>query len=250
MSGWSQAPNTVAAASRIGIAAVLTKLLRRAWSTRQSVALVHEPLVEAPMPVGFRAELVPPESFEELAQILAGATGLDYLFVRNAEHTRRAGIGTVCVARTDTGLAMAFLFVYETNDRAALNHIAPNMHPPLAADEALTEQVYCLPAHRGHGVMTKLLQVTESVLAARGKRRAFAYVDTTNTQSLRTFARAGYAPAGFERVDRYRFGRHSTTFRTTTGTSYDRWRAAAAGSQKRSRPATTLKPDEASASAY
>jgi L-amino acid N-acyltransferase YncA len=214
---------------------VLGKLLRRAWSTRASVSLVREPLVEVPIPAGSRIEFVPPEAFEDLAQLLKSSTGLDYLFVRNAERTRLAGVGTVFVARDETGLLMAFYFVYETDDRVALDQVARNMHPDLAADEVLTELVYCLPAFRGRGVMRQLLHATGAALAARGKRRAFAYVDTTNNRSLRMFARAGYAPTGVERVDHYRFGRHRTTFRPTSVTSEERWAAAVIGSGRQIR---------------
>ena len=214
---------------RVGAGVLFRKLLRRAWSTRASLSLVREPLLEAPIPPWLGIESMPPEAFAELGQLLRSSTGFDYLFIRNAERTRLAGVGTVSVARDATGRLAAFHFVYETDDRVALGQIAPNMHPDLAADEVLTELVYCLPTFRGRGVMSDLLGATGSALAARGKRRAFAYVDTANTRSLRMFARAGYAPSGVERVDRYRFGRHRSTFRQTTVTSEKRWDAAVRG---------------------
>jgi RimJ/RimL family protein N-acetyltransferase len=214
---------------RIGVSVLLGKLLHRMWSTRASLSLVREPLVEVPVAAGFTLGIVQPEAFEGLAQLLESSTGTDYLFVRNAERTRLAGVGTMSVARDETGQLMAFHFVYEPEDRVALDGIAPNMFPDLAADEVLTELVYCVPAFRGRDLMRQLLHATGSTLAARGKRRAFAWVDTTNTRSLRTFARAGYVPAGVERVDRYRFGQYRATFRHTTVASEERWDAVVRG---------------------
>jgi RimJ/RimL family protein N-acetyltransferase len=213
---------------RIGVSVLIGKLLRRIWSTRASLSLVRE-LVEVPAAAGFALEIVPPEAFDGLTELLESSTGADYLFVRNAEHTRLGGVGTMSIARGETGQLMAFHFVYEPKDRVALDRIAPNMFPDLAGDEVLTELVYCVPAFRGRDLMSRLLQATGTTLAARGKRRAFAWVDTTNTPSLRTFAKAGYAPSGVERVDRYRFGRYSATFRPKTLTSEKRWDAAARG---------------------
>ena len=214
---------------RIGVSVLLGKLLRRVWSTRASLSLVREPLVEVPVAEGFALEIVPPEGFEGLAQLLESSTGADYLFVRNAEFTRLAGAGTISVARDEAGQLMAFHFVYEPKDRAALDRVAPNMFPDLAADEVLTELVYCVPAFRGRDLMRQLLHATGSTLAARGKRRAFAWVDSTNTSSLRTFAKAGYVPSGVERVDRYRFGRYSAAYRDLTATSQRRWDAVVNG---------------------
>ena len=105
------------------------------------------------------------------------------------------------------------------------------MYPKLPTDEVLTEAVYCLPAYRGHALAPRLLQATGSIMAARGKRRAWAYLDTTNIAALRMFNRAGYHPSGEERVDRYRFGRFSTAFRPLTPKTQVEWQTTLAGSR-------------------
>ena len=103
----------------------------------------------------------------------------------------------------------------------------------LPADGVLTEEVYCLPAYRGRGLAPALLQATGLMLLARGKRRAWAYLDTTNIPALRMFNRAGYLPTGEERVDRYRGGRFETLFRAATPQTLAEWEATISGSRER-----------------
>jgi GNAT superfamily N-acetyltransferase len=220
--------------SSLGFGLVLTKLRRRLWSTRRAIAVCREAadadLLASPAD-GLRVDLVQPDDFTVLADLVANAAGVEYLYVRPIERTRQARAGTVSVATNAAGELVAFHFIHETHNHEALNTVAPNMYPKLPTDEVLTEAVYCLPAHRGHALAPRLLQATGSIMAARGKRRAWAYLDTTNIAALRMFNRAGYHPSGEERVDRYRFGRFSTAFRPLTPKTQKEWQTILAGSR-------------------
>jgi GNAT superfamily N-acetyltransferase len=179
-----------------------------------------------------RVEFVDPDLFSELPGLVDAAIGVEYLNIRPIERARRARAGTMSVARTPAGDVIAFHFVHATDDHPALETVAPKMYPKPEPDEALTEAVYCLPAYRGRAFAPRLLEATGAHLAANGKRRVWAYLDTTNLAALRMFNRAGYAPSGAERVDRYRFGRFSTVFRTLAPKTEKEWAAAIAGSRE------------------
>jgi GNAT superfamily N-acetyltransferase len=205
---------------------VVSKLKRRLWSTHRAV-VVSRDLDERPsLPLdGIRAEFVDPDAFDLLPRLLEEATGVEYLYLRPIERARQARAGTISVGRDTAGEVVAFHFVHETHDHEALDSVAPQMYPVLPEDGVLTEEVYCLPANRGRGVAAALLQATGVLLSERGKRRAWAYLDTTNLAALRMFNRAGYRPTGEERVDRYRGGRFDTLFRTATPQTMAEWDA-------------------------
>ena len=209
---------------QIGAGLVVAKMRRRLWSTRTAIAVVRD-LEAAPdtTPNDMHVEVVHPDSFEALPLLVEAASGVEYLYVRPIERTRQARAGTISVARDGSGELMAFHFIHSAGDRDALELVAPQMYPALAADEVLTEAVYCLPAFRGRDVMPALLKATGELLATRGTRRAFAYLDIANVASLRMFRRAGYRPSGVERVDRYRFFRFSTIFRDLTPSTRASW---------------------------
>ncbi len=237
--GRTAGPVAAPAESRRGIPlihprVVFAKVLRRLWSTHRAIAVVRELTPERdPSSAGLRVEFVHPDLFEPLPRLVEEATGVEYLYVRPIERTRVARAGTVSVARDADGELMAFHFIHETGNHEALDQVAPGMYPQMPPDEVLTEAVYCLPAFRGQAIAAKLLAATGARLAARGKRRAWAYLDTSNGGALRMFNRAGYLPSGTERVDRYRFGRFSTEFRELTPKTAEEWDAEVAGSRER-----------------
>jgi hypothetical protein len=218
----------------LGVGLVLTKLRRRLWSTHRAIAVCRDTeggdSLASPAD-GLRVDLVQPDDFTLLPDLLANAVGVEYLYVRPIERTRLARAGTVSVATNAAGELVAFHFIHERHNHEALDSVAPRMYPQLPMDEVLTEAVYCLPAFRGHALAPRLLQATGSIMAARGKRRAWAYLDTTNIAALRMFNRAGYYPSGEERVDRYRFGRFSTAFRPLTPKTQAEWDTILAGSR-------------------
>ena len=221
-------------ASTIGFGLLLTKVRRRLWSTRRAIAVVRDFASDGTLPSppdGLRVDLVHPDEFTVLDGLVEQAVGLEFLYVRPIERTRRARAGTMSVATNAAGELVAFHFIHETHHHEALDQVAPGMYPKLPADEVLTEAVYCLPAYRGQAMAPRLLQATGAIMAARGKQRAWAYLDTTNVAALRMFNRAGYRPAGTERVDRYRFGRFSTEFRDLTSKTQTEWDRTLAGSR-------------------
>jgi L-amino acid N-acyltransferase YncA len=214
----------------LGAGIVVAKMRRRLWSTHTAIGVVRD-LESASYlaPDGMQVEVVQPEAFDALPLLVEAASGVEYLYVRPIERTRRARAGTISVARDAAGELMAFHFIHAAGDRDALEQVAPKMYPALAADEVLTEAVYCLPAFRGRDTMSALLRATGSLLATRGTRRAFAYLDTKNVASLRMFSRAGYRPSGVERVDRFRLFRFSTVFRDLTPITRTSWETSTRG---------------------
>lgn len=213
---------------------VVSKLKRRLWSTHRAVVVSRDLQEKPSLPVdSIRVEFVDPDAFDELPGLVEQATGVEYLYLRPIERARQARAGTISVARDTAGELVAFHFVHETHDHAALDSVAPQMYPVLPEDGVLTEEVYCLPAHRGRGLAATLLQATGVLLLERGKRRASAYLDTTNLAALRMFNRAGYRPTGEERVDRYRGGRFDTLFRAATPLTLSEWDATVGAAPER-----------------
>lgn len=213
---------------------VVAKLRRRLWSAHRAVVVSRDLQDEPSLPLdGIRVEFVDPDAFDDLPRLVEQAAGVEYLYLRPIERARQARAGTLSVARAADGDLVAFHFVHETGDHAALDSVAPGMYPAMPEDGVLTEEVYCLPAHRGRGLAPALLQATGAMLLERGKLRASAYLDTTNIPALRMFNRAGYRPTGEERVDRYRGGRFDTVFRGATRPTLAEWEAAVGGSRER-----------------
>jgi RimJ/RimL family protein N-acetyltransferase len=214
--------------AQIPFALFLEKARRRVWSTRRAVAVVRDFDQGRPLRPGeIEIELVEPEAFAELAALVDESSGKEYLYLRPIERTRLARAGTLSVARDEGGELLAFHFIHGRDDHDALEGVAPGMYPQQLTDEVLTEAVYCVPAHRGHAIAPAMLQATGAALLERGIRRGWAYLDTTNVPALRMFARAGYVPAGTERVDRYRLGRFRTAFGPIGDRTLREWRAVA-----------------------
>jgi GNAT superfamily N-acetyltransferase len=212
---------------------VVAKLRRRFWSAHRAVGVSRD-LQDGPsLPLDeIRVEFVDPDAFDDLPGLVEQASGVEYLYLRPIERARQARAGTLSVARAADGDLVAFHFVHETADHAALDSVAPGMYPVPPEDVVLTEEVYCLPAYRGRGLAPALLQATGAMLLERGKRRAWAFLDTTVTPALRMFNRAGYRPTGQERVDRYRGGRFDTVFRDATLQTLAEWETAVRGSRE------------------
>jgi GNAT superfamily N-acetyltransferase len=217
----------------IPAAVLVEKLRRRLWSTRRAVAVSRDIREEPSLPLeAIRVEFVAPDAFDELSGLVEQAAGMEYLYLRPIERARQARAGMLSVARAaGTGELVAFHFVHETDDHAALDSVAPGMYPLMPADGVLTEEVYCLPAYRGRGLAPALLQATGLRLREGGKRRALAYLDTTNGPALRMFNRAGYRPNGEERLDRFRGGHFDTLFRAATPQTLAEWDEIVGGSR-------------------
>ncbi|HXY17364.1 MAG TPA: GNAT family N-acetyltransferase [Gaiellaceae bacterium] len=215
---------------KIGPGLIAAKVRRRLWSTHVSISVVRELGQEGSSATSspeLRVEIVDPETFTELAELVSAADGVEYLNTRPIERARQARAGHVSVGRDAAGQLIAFHMVHESHHGPLLEQVAPQMFPALGNEEILTEELYCLPAYRGRGMAPRLLQETGRIFAARGKRRARAILDTTNLAALRTFSRAGYVPSGEERVDMYRFGVWRTAFRPLTPRTRAHWEGMA-----------------------
>ena len=69
-----------------------------------------------------------------------------------------------------------------------------NVFPTLAADEALMEGAYTVPAYRGKGIMSyAMAQIAEKAVDF-GAWRVITFVATDNTASLKGCERAGFFP--------------------------------------------------------
>jgi len=211
-----------------GIGVIAAKLQRRLWSAHTTIAVARD-LADADG-AGAADDLLvafeDPATFDTLPRLLSETTGADYLQARAVERTREARAGSLSVARNASGDVVAFMFVHEPKNHDALEEIAPGMYPRLQEGEVLTRTVFTLPEWRGRGYEPRLLVATGALLAAHGKHRALAYLDTTNVTDMRIFQEAGYTPSGQERVDSYRLGRYSNAFRPVTAPSRAAWDSA------------------------
>jgi GNAT superfamily N-acetyltransferase len=211
-----------------GVGVIVAKLQRRLWSSHTTIGVARD--LTGADGVGadddLRVAFEDPATFETLPRLLTETTGADYLQARAVERTREARAGSLSVARHAAGDVVAFMFVHEPKDHAALEGIAPGMYPRLQEGEVLTRTVFTLPEWRGRGYESRLLVATASLLAGQGNHRALAYLDTTNVTDMRIFGAAGYTPSGQERVDSYRLGRYGNAFRPVTAPSRAAWDSA------------------------
>ena len=74
-------------------------------------------------------ELIDPDAFDDLPRLVREAVGVEYLYLRPTERTRRARAGTLSVARSAGGALLTFHFVHEAGDHEALDLVAPGMYP-------------------------------------------------------------------------------------------------------------------------
>ncbi len=207
---------------------IAAKLQRRLWSSHTTIAVARD-LTGADGTGGdddLHVAFEDPATFETLPRLLAETSGADFLQARAIERTREARAGSLSVARNAAGDVVAFMFVHEPKDHDALERIAPGLYPRLQEGDVLTRTVFCLPEWRGRGYEPRVLVATGALLAGQGKRRALAYLDTTNVADMRIFQAAGYTPSGQERVDSYRLGRYSNAFRPVTAASRAAWDSA------------------------
>ena len=66
--------------------------------------------------------------------------------------------------------------------------------PRLASDEALLEQAYTIPSHRGLGIMSAAMTVIAEKASDFGASQVLTFVDGEGAASLKACQRAGFAP--------------------------------------------------------
>lgn len=209
---------------------ILRKLRSRVWSTRRSVMLVLDlpPAPAGPASRDLSVAFADPATVPELTALLPETTGRDLLTLAAIERTRAAAAGELAIARHgDTLAGLHFIHTAAHQDR--LERVAPGLYRPLEEDEVLTEAIFVVPAFRGRGVASAMLQTAARELAQRGYRRALAVIDVGNPSSLRAFAGAGFRPGPTMRVDRLRFGRRTSRFVAIANDTRRRYDVAVGG---------------------
>jgi len=78
--------------------------------------------------------------------------------------------------------------------------------PRLANDEALLEQAYTPPSHRGLGIMSAAMALIAERASDLGARRVLTFVEENNTASLKGCWRAGFQPYLLHRRTQMGFG--------------------------------------------
>ncbi len=66
--------------------------------------------------------------------------------------------------------------------------------PRLGKDEALLEQAYTLPSHRGLGIMSAAMAEIADCASSFGAKYVLTFVDEKGTASLKACQRAGFTP--------------------------------------------------------
>lgn len=97
---------------------------------------------------------------------------------------------------------MQWLIGSEANDTIR----AMGCFPLLAPDEALLENAYTPPTHRGKGIMPAAMALIAERASEIGARRVWTFVTTDNYASLKGCRRAGFAPAISRRQSSYGYG--------------------------------------------
>ena len=78
--------------------------------------------------------------------------------------------------------------------------------PRLAADQALLENAYTPPSHRGLGIMSAAMALIAEQAATVGARTVLTFVGLDNIASLKGCQRAGFNPAMLHHSLRFGFG--------------------------------------------
>lgn len=193
---------------------LFSKVQARLYSNLLAIEIAAETAGASPIDPGIEVVVRRESSANllDIANTLRHARGEDFLFLRGLERMRQCDPGHAYVARLPDGEIVASLFAHDRAARDRLERMTPGIYAPIAADEVLTEGVYCWPRFRRLGVPSHLLTTTLKLLADSGVARALAVIETSNVASLRAFARAGYVPTGVVRYGAYRLNRWRTTF--------------------------------------
>lgn len=92
--------------------------------------------------------------------------------------------------RTDTPCYMQWLIGSEDNA-----HLARfKCFPRLATNEALLEQAYTIPSHRGLGIMSAAMTVIAERAKSLGAQYVLTFVEENSIASLKACRRAGFTP--------------------------------------------------------
>ena len=212
---------------RLGTLTAAQIALRQLFSTRRFLGLRcpldHEPQVPtAKIPVSMLPRNAEFDGFlRELEEVQGGAS-LD-AFVR--QRMLASGIETLYVTQDENGAPVYGQWLVTHASLPTLDRFSPGRYPRLATDEALVEGAYTFARFRGLGVMAA--GMAQLLVRARetGARAVFTYVGDDNVPSLRGCARVGF-DLDHVRVNRRRFGRHTSRMSEVDDSARSAWRAA------------------------
>ena len=193
---------------RGAIRVLLRQVLSRARSTSRYVWLAKD-LDLAPSsgaaPRSLTLQLATSHDFQDILAGSEGEEGQDlYEILRRVSFFKR-GFDECYLFRTGSGELCHFGWLLSARHNALVRTHYPPGTAALAGDEALVENIYTYPSHRGKGVMLEALDHLEDLARGQGLRRIVAYVENTNLPSLKGFERAGYKPFAEEREIRRLF---------------------------------------------
>ena len=185
-----------------GIGVLLRQFFSRVYSTSTYVWLAKD-LSPSRAPgaarTSFSLQPASPEAFQRILARLNEEKGRDVFEILRRVSFYERGFDACYLALTDSGdvCHIAWLLSARHND------LIRSQYPPgmdgLREDKVIVENIFTFPRYRGKGIMLSVLQQLEDLARKQGARRVVAYVDATNTPSLKGFDRAGYKPCGEEK---------------------------------------------------
>jgi len=188
-----------------GLGVLLRQFFSRVYSTSTYVWLAKDldPLkAPAAARTAFSLQPASPEAFQRILERLNKERGQDVFEILRRVSFYERGFDACYQALTDSGDVCHIGWLLS----ARHNDLIRSQYPPgtdsLREDEVLVENIFTFPRCRGKGIMLSVLQQLEDLARKQGARRLVAYVDATNTPSLKGFDRAGYKPCGEEKEKR------------------------------------------------
>lgn len=189
-------------ARRGAIGVLLRQVLSRACSTSRYVWLAKELDFAPPSGDAPRSHAPQLATSRDIQDILAGSEGEEgqdlYEILRRVSFFNR-GFDDCYLFRTGSGDVCHFGWLLSARHNELIRSHYPPGTSDLAEGEALVENIFTFPSHRGKGVMIEVLSRLEDLARDQGLRRMVAYVEDTNLPSLKGFERAGYRPFAEER---------------------------------------------------
>jgi len=190
---------------------------RRLYQDSTSVGLrrdVSLPADAPPAKIALQVRPLRPEdnlSFLDLHR--PGISGREMPSLLAERRLLKAALG-ICWVALAPGERICFVgWLIPASSNALVQRHFGDLFPRLEQDEVLLEGLLTLPPDRGQGIMTHALARMVAAARRQGARSAIAFVESTNTASLRGFQRAGFAPYA-TRHERWRLLRRRVVFET------------------------------------
>ena len=127
---------------------------------------------------------------------------LELMWRRNFVRKAPRGCFVAIDMRTDVPCYMQWLFSARDNETVSAIGGFPRLEP----DQALLENAYTPPSHRGLGIMSAAMALIAEAAEPMGARYVFTYVGVENVASLKGCHRAGFHPHLLHHRSRLAFG--------------------------------------------